>query len=154
MAVGKPGRGGPPGVITEPVPRPLQRVLRRAVLDHARGERRRRHPPVLHVGVPGVGAARTFVPTDDPLDQALRTDVLEAMLRPALDRRTVPLVWLTRESGSDPTEAHESDHAWARAVTAAGAELGVALSMVVVTRRGWRDPRTGVGRTWQRVRER
>ncbi|MFC6343424.1 hypothetical protein ACFP8W_15675, partial [Nocardioides hankookensis] len=39
--------------IQEPVARPLHLVLRRAVADHAARERRRLHPPLLHVGWPG-----------------------------------------------------------------------------------------------------
>ena len=39
--------------VVEPVPEPLQLLLRRAVLELAAGERRRRFPPALHIGVPG-----------------------------------------------------------------------------------------------------
>lgn len=141
--------------ITEPVPRPLERVLREAVLEHAETERRRHaFAPVLHAGVPG-RAARTFtVAPGEALDEALRVDVVEALVRPALDRGRVPLLWLTRpeahaEGGDGEAQV---DRDWVAAAGAAGAELGVRLDLVVVTRNRWRDPRTGVERRWRRLR--
>lgn len=143
--MGYDGAGG----LREPVDRAVQQLLRRAVFDHARLECRRIFPPVLHVGVPGI-RARTFE-VDGELDLATRTDVVEAMLRPALEKGVVPLVWLTRRGD---LAAHDVDGAWSAAVGAAGGELGLALGLVVVTRRSWHDPRTGVHRTWKRVRPR
>lgn len=134
--------------IHEPVPRALQRVLRAAVLEHLTTEQRRSHPPVLHVGAPGRAARRFEIGPGDRLDHSLRVEVVEAMCRASLARDFVPLVWLTRvEEGHDV-----EDLAWAAAVGAAGGELGVSLDLVVVTRRWWRDPRTGVGRAWRRLR--
>lgn len=138
--------------ITEPVPRPLQKLLRQAVLDHATAEPRRAHPPVLHVGVPGRRSRRFTLAPADELDHALRTDIVEAMLRPSVDRGVVPLIWLTRRVLDRPEV--EEDHRWAAAVGTAGGELGLLLDLVVVTRRSWHDPRTGVGRDWKRVRDR
>ena len=46
------------------------------------------------------------------------------------------------------------DLAWVQAVRAAGAEAGVELTLVVVTRKGWFDPRSGVRREWKRLRTR
>ncbi|UMG92170.1 hypothetical protein [Nocardioides sp. TF02-7] len=144
--MGYDARGG----IREPVDRALQRLLRRAVLDHARAtERRRLYPPALHVGVPGIRARRFEVV--DELDHALRTDVVEAMLRPAVDTGVVPLLWLTRRG---EREQQDADSEWSAAVAAAGGELGLTLGLVVVTRRSWHDPCTGVGRSWQRLRDR
>lgn len=136
--------------IGEPVSPLMLRVLRATVLAHATEEPRRRYPPVLHVGLPG-GETRHFeIDPDDVLDQALRVEVVEAMCRSSLAREVVPLVWLTR-----PEDQHdEQDSAWVAAVNAAAAELGVRLELVVVTRRAWRDPRTGAGRSWVRLRER
>ena len=72
--------------LQEPLPRLLQQVLRGTVITHARGERRRSHPAVLHVGVPG-GQVRMFeIGPDDRLDLALRIEALEAMARSSLDR--------------------------------------------------------------------
>jgi hypothetical protein len=137
------------GCIREPVDRAVQRLLRRAVLDHASSEHRKVFPPVLHVGLPG-GRARRFE-IDEVLDHALRVDVVEAMLRPAVERGVVPMLWLTRRGAEG---RHDVDGRWSAAVHAAGGELGLALGLVVVTRRGWHDPRTGVGRTWKRIRDR
>jgi hypothetical protein len=133
--------------IVEPVPEPLQVLLRRAVLDHAAGEHRRHYPPALHVGVPGGTIAR-FVTGEDGLDQALRVDVVEAMVR-RLGRRLLgpPIVWLTRPG---PLLSEDADVAWLAATQTAAAELGLAPHYVVVNRRAWADPVTGVTRVWQR----
>lgn len=136
--------------ITEPVPHALLRVLRTAVLDHVTQPGARRSRPVLHVGVPGRRSRRFEVGTGDRLDHALRVEVVEAMSRDSLARDVVPLLWLTR--GDDQHDA--DDLPWAAAATAAGRELGVSLDLVVVTRQGWHDPRSGVGRRWRRLRPR
>ncbi|MBM7515232.1 hypothetical protein [Nocardioides nitrophenolicus] len=135
-------------MIQEPVPTLLERVLQRAVRDHAAAEGRRRLPPALHVGIPG-GAVRSFelVP-GEVLDLALRIELVEAMCRDPLARDVVPLLWLTR--GPDGPDVE--DLAWAAAAGCAGPELGVRLDLVVVTRRSWLDPRSGVGRRWTRLR--
>jgi hypothetical protein len=136
--------------IHEPVTRSLHRTLRRAVLEHAGSERRRIFAPLLHVGTPG-GPQALFAPGPLPAtDHALRTDVMAALLRrtSAIDGR---LVWLTRAGGLD---LQDVDAAWLAAARAAGAEAGVPVTMVVVTRHGWRDPRSGAGRTWKRLRAR
>ena len=143
--MGYDGRGG----LREPVDRIVERMLRRAVLDHAEGEQRKSYPPVLHVGVPGIRARHFEI--DEELDHALRTDVVEALLRPAVDKGVVPLLWLTRRGDTAP---HDVDGRWSAAVHAAGGELGLALGLVIVTRRSWHDPRTGVCRTWKRIRRR
>lgn len=138
--------------ISEPVPRELAAVLRRAALDHARTEHRRGYPPLLHVGVPG-GAEEVFaLTTGDPADHAIRADVLAAMLQRG--RRVagaVPMVWLTR---AGPLDLQDVDAAWLASARTATAEAGVQLTMVVVTRHGWMDPRSGVRRQWKRLRQR
>lgn len=141
--------------ISEPVGRPLHLVLRRAVLDHATRERRRVHPPLLHVGWPGAREEVFAAESDDVLDHALRCDVVAALLRTA--RRgapisdAVPMLWLTR---SGPLEVGDLDLAWLAAARSATAEAGLALTLVVVNRHGWLDPRSGVRREWKRVRDR
>lgn len=137
--------------IHEPVPDPLQGVLRRAVLDHASSESRRHYAPALHVGVPGGTTASFETSPDDPDDQALRVDVVEAMVRRVGRLPGTPLVWLTRPG---PLAVQDLDLHWLSASAAAAEELGIGLRMVVVDRRSWRDPRTGVGREWQRLRRR
>ena len=65
-------------VLEEPVPSPTARLLRRAVLDLATTEHRRRVPPLLHVGTPG---SCLTVPDDAAWDHGLRTDIVGAALR-------------------------------------------------------------------------
>lgn len=137
--------------IQAPVPLLLQRVLRRAVREHAVQEQRRRYPAVLHAGLPGAGEAslrRFEVRPGETLDLALRIEIVEALCRESLARKVVPLLWLTRPVDGPDLE----DLAWAAAVGCAGPELGVSLDLVVITRRSWWDPRSGVGRTWSRIR--
>ncbi|WP_139980927.1 hypothetical protein [Nocardioides litoris] len=136
--------------MTEPVGRALEALLRRAVVDHGATERRRVHPPVVHVGLPGRpdGSARLEL-GDQRLDHALRVDALEAMVRRVRRVVPAPLVWLTR---SGDLEVRDVDLRWLAAARTAAAELATALPMVVVTRRAWRDPSTGVGRAWARPR--
>lgn len=137
--------------IHEPLARQLHDTLRRAVLDHALSERRRSFPALLHVGSPGGSQALFALTAGDAVDHSLRTDVVAALVRrtsrPGLD----PVVWLTRPGDLD---LQDEDVAWLAAARAATAEAGLGLCMVVVTRRGWRDPRSGVQRTWKRLRAR
>jgi len=141
--------------IQEPLSRPLHTVLRRAVADHAARERRRIHPTLLHVGWPGGPEDVFVVGPDEVLDHALRTDIVAALLhrsrRHAPVAGAVPMLWLTR---SGPLEVGDLDLAWLAAARSASAEAAVDLMLVVVTRRGWFDPRTGVRREWKRVRDR
>lgn len=137
--------------IREPVDRPTASVLRRAVLDHVRAERRRSFPALLHAGCPG-GAEEVFaIGSGAPLDQALRADVVAALLHRARSRGAVPLLWLTRPGGLD---LEDVDAAWVSSARTAGAEAGVDPTLVVVTRQGWADPRSGVRREWKRLRQR
>jgi hypothetical protein len=135
--------------LQEPVPRDLRALLRRAVLDHAVSERRRHYFPLLRVGRPG-GASSVFaVRPDETADHALRADVVAAMLRRTRAPEGTPLVWLTRAGDLD---LQDVDAAWLAAARTAYAEAGAPLTMVVVNRRGWRDPRSGVGHVWSRLR--
>jgi hypothetical protein len=141
--------------IQEPLSRPLHTVLRRAVADHSSRERRRVHPPLLHVGWPGGPEDVFVVGPGEELDHALRCDVVAALLH--ISRRhapvvgAVPMLWLTR---SGPLEVGDLDLAWLAAARSASAEAAVELMLVVVTRRGWFDPRSGVRREWKRLRDR
>lgn len=132
----------------EPVPPDIERLLRRAVLDHATTERRRVFPPVVHVGIPGELTA-TLPLGEQRLDHALRTDALEAMLHRVRRANAPPLVWLTRRG---ELTIQDVDLAWHAATRSAAGELGRPLLFVIVNRRSWREPRTGVGRSWQRLR--
>lgn len=137
--------------IHEPVDRATARLLRRAVLDHTRAERRRTFPPLLHAGQPG-GVEEVFaVDPCAPLDQALRADIVAVLLRRGRSRGVVPLLWLTRPGGLG---LEDVDAAWVSSARTASAEAGVDLTLVVVTRHGWADPRSGVRREWKRLRQR
>jgi hypothetical protein len=137
------------GSVEDPVSRADQLLLRRLVLDHKGAERRRCFPAVLHLGGPGRPETGRIDESDADLDHALRCDVLESMLRQPRDG---PLMaWLTRPGD---LELQDVDLAWLRAVTAVNGELGRSLPYLVVTREGWRDPRSGVGRSWRRLRAR
>lgn len=136
------------GGLVAPLAVPLQRALRRAVVDHAHAERRRSHLPLLHVGIPGVRDVVHAIRAEDATDHALRSDIVAAMLR-RLDARNTPLVWLTR---SGELDAQDVDLEWLSALRQAFAEAGIPLVFVVVGRHGWRDPRSGLTRTWARFR--
>jgi hypothetical protein len=137
--------------IQEPVSRSMTTVLRRAVLDHHVSERRRHYPALLHVGVPGGPEEVAPADPDDSLDHALRTDIVAALLRRTRRPGFVPLLWLTRPG---PLELQDVDVQWLASARAASAEAGVGLTLVVVTRHAWTDPRSGVSREWKRLRQR
>jgi hypothetical protein len=124
--------------------------LRRAVLSLRAVERRRVFGPVLHVGEPGGCEVPFAVRPAQPMEHALRADVVAALLpRLAASPERPPLVWLTR-----PGELclQDVDAAWLAAARTAFAEAGLPLTMVVVTRQGWWDPRSGLRREWKRLR--
>ncbi|MBZ5736947.1 hypothetical protein [Nocardioides mangrovi] len=138
--------------IQAPVAPALHGLLRRAVLDHRAAERRRAFAPRLHVGRPGGVTEVLACGPEGGYDHALRADVVAAMLARALRRdRRVPMVWLTRPGD---LSVQDVDAAWVSGARTAAAEAGVRLTLVVVTRQGWLDPRSGVGRTWTRLRDR
>lgn len=120
---------------------------RAAVLELARGETRRRHPVLVHVGDP---TGRVSLAVDEEvLDHALRTDVLGALLW--RHRAEQPLVWLTRTGTLDWQDV---DARWFAGFEAARREVAVGGQFLVVTRHGWHDPASGATRTWKRIRDR
>jgi hypothetical protein len=141
--------------LREPLARRTQLLLRAAVLAHVSAERRRVHPAALHVGVPGGPVAALALDAVEPSDPGLRTDVVAALrvraARDGLADAADALVWLTRAGG---LELQDVDVRWLAAARAAYDEAGAALSFVVVTKQGWRDPRSGLSRTWVRLRPR
>ena len=136
--------------LREPLDPAVGALLRRAVLDHATGERRRAHPPVLHVGRPGDRVARLEIEAGEAFDPGLCADVVAAM-RSGTRGAAGPMVWLTR---AGDLQLQDVDARWLSAARAAYAEAGAPLVLVVVTRHGWRDPRSGVSCTWRRLRRR
>jgi len=133
--------------LVEPVPPATARLLRRAVLDLALTERRRHFPTRLHVGTPGGPTVR--VDDDRCWDAGLRADIAAAVLTGGSGPSAT--VWLTRP-GSLVLQDSEAD--WLGPLLRSADESDVDLLYVVVTRHGWVDPRTGVRREWQRIRDR
>ena len=144
-------------MLTEPVPSETRRALRRAVLDLVIGDARRVFAPVLHVGTPGGRRTSLELAAPDRLGHGLRADLVAAMLARATREGPrgadddEPVVWLTRP-GRHTVE--DLDAAWLAAARSACAEAGVSLTMVVITREGWWDPRSGVRQVWRRLRQR
>jgi hypothetical protein len=134
--------------LSEPLERHTRALLRLAVHHHAAAERRRSYPPVLHVGRPGGLVAALRLDPGESTDPGLRTDVVAA-LRVRSRGSSEELVWLTRSGGLD---LQDVDARWLAAARAAYGEAEAPLTFVVVNRRGWRDPRSGSGRTWARIR--
>lgn len=137
--------------VAAPITRTEHSVLRTAVIEFKETMPRGRAPVSLQVGVPGRSVARHVVAQGQSLDQALRTDIAAALLQQTSPAGSQRWAWLTR-SGS--LVLHDADVAWSAAWYAACAEREVDVSFVVVTRTGWRDPRTGVLREWSRLRRR
>ena len=100
--------------------------------------------------MPTDGRRRAAILRGGPLDHALRTDVVAAMLA-RVRAEPAPLVWITRPGDLC---LQDVDAVWLAAARAATAEAGRALTLVVVTRQGWWDPRSGATRTWRRLRVR
>ncbi len=134
-------------MLEEPVPPETARRLRRAVLDLAVSDHRRRIPPVLHVGTPG-GPAYA-VADERGWDPGLRTDLVGAVLR-RLGTGSAT-AWITR---SGPLRIQDVDVDWLGPVVRAAAERRADVTYVVVTRHGWFDPRSGAHREWRRIRPR
>lgn len=137
--------------LTEPVAADQASALRGAVLSFRAGERRRVFAPVLHVGDPAGRHVSYDVRADEALDHALRVEVVAALLLRSRSLTEDPVVWLTRPG---ELASHDVDAAWLPAAEAAYAEAGLPLTLVVVTRSGWYDPRSGLTRRWQRLRQR
>jgi hypothetical protein len=133
-------------VLREPVSLERRRALRTAVLLLAQSDRRRHVPPQLHVGTPG--GRTTTIDHDPDWDHGLRTEVVGAALRAGHDP---PYVWLTR---SGPLTLADPDAAWLGPCVAAASERDHDVIFVVVTRHGWRDPRSGLSQEWTRIRSR
>ena len=132
-----------------PIDRHTHRVLRAATLQLIEGEKRRQFPSALHAGEPG----RSVRHVEDPplADAGLRADVVLALVRQASTLTPRPFLWLTRAGELSP---HDDDLRWLGPAAWAARALGMPVSLVVVTRRGWFDPVSGVRREWRRLRPR
>jgi hypothetical protein len=134
--------------LAEPLAAHTRWLLRRAVHELAATRPGRRgFAPALHIGVPGGPRASLDLSTAEPTDPGLRTDIVAALRVRA--GTGAELVWLTRDGG---LERQDLDAAWLAAARGAHEEAGSPLTFVVVTRRGWCDPRSGLACSWARVR--
>ncbi|WP_248582045.1 hypothetical protein [Nocardioides sp. InS609-2] len=128
-----------------------RRGLRSAVLELKTRNPRGRFAIRVGAGMPG-GPAHWFeIGVDDRLDHALRTEVAAALVHRVRPRAAAPWLWITRPG---PLSVVDADLAWSSASRAALAEAGLSTRFVVVTRHGWREPTTGAGRAWDRLRPR
>lgn len=151
-------------ILIEPVPSATLAQLRHTLLRFREGQPRRIFPTRIFVGDPDGARAWFEVPERSPrasrggrtlpmaLDASHRADVVGALLDRWLSAELAvpPLLWVIRSGVIDGI--HEIDAAWLAAGHHAFAECRVELTMVVFTRQGWTDPRSGVGRRWKRLR--
>lgn len=152
-------------LLLEPVPAPQAARLRRAVLNFRNGQHLRIFPTTVYVGDPDGEQAcfaelssadsshRTRRSRDETvLDHAQRTDIVGVLLD-QVERQLPaepPMVWITR--AGDVGQVHDIDAAWLAAARQAFAESGLPLTLIVITRSGWFDPRSGACRRWRRLR--
>ena len=137
--------------LSAPITRTEHTVLRAAVIDLKEATPRGRAPVSLLVGVPGRAVVGHVVERGQLLDQALRTDISAALIQRTAATHERRWAWLTR---GGTLALHDDDVAWSAAWYAACAEADVDVPFVVVTRKGWRDPRSEVLREWSRLRRR
>lgn len=137
--------------MAEPTPTlPAASSLRLAVWHLRRDEGRRQFPPRLNVGVAGTERRLDFEElASDRLDAALRAEIAGALLSRVREYAAGPAAWLTR---AGELTTHDADLAWLAAVEIAGAEVGLCPPFVVVTPRGWYDPRSSARQAWRRLR--
>lgn len=124
------------------------------VLEHIEAESRRIFAPTLYLASGWAAGAPVSCELDPDLDDALRTDITAALLRRVMsaDAHTTILAWLIRTGELDTQDV---DLASLRSLRAATAEAACGdFDFVVITRRGWRDPVTGAGQEWKRLRDR
>ena len=141
-------RKGVAMALQAPIERSTHSVLRAAVLELIETEPRRRFPAVLHAGVPGRSVRQIDA---GATDAGLRADLALALMRRAGTATTAPYVWLSRPG---ELSVHDDDLRWLGPVAWVAAALGRRTGLVVVTRRGWFDPVSGVRREWRRLRQR
>lgn len=147
--VGQGGRVLPPTSLSAPIDRETHVVLRAAVLLLVEAAPARDFAPELHCGLPGRCVRRPDLPRT--ADAGLHADVAVALLRRGLALGPRPRLWLTRPGALSP---HDDDLRWLGPTSWAASALGVHVGLVVVTRRGWFDPVSGVSREWRRLRRR
>lgn len=143
--------------VSEPLDAHLARRLRGLVARLFRRTARTRAGFPLRVCVGDLAAvapASFTVRPEDRLDLDSRTEILSALLdavRSARGAHRDPVPWIWLERRGTP-HWHDADAAWLAAAAQAAGEADADLGFVVVTRRGWYDPRSTVRREWARPR--
>jgi hypothetical protein len=136
---------------------PLRRWLRARVMTLRAATRRRLFPGAVELVADGAsaheGPAAAWCYGDEPCDHALRVDVLVRLLTDCGCRGLAAVNLVHVRPG--PHEASDLDLGWAAAADAAAAISGVEVrTVLVVSRWGWLDLRTGDRRSWVRLRPR
>lgn len=142
-------------ILTDPLSPRWERSLReevRALREGPRGA----FPVLLAAGQPA--GSRLTLPAAplEPIDGALRVDLLDALLSRAGQRVTDPWVWLSRPGTIAPDERW-ADRWWTAAFTqlcCQSPEIATTTAFLVLTRSGWYDPRSECCRRWTRLRRR
>jgi len=137
-------------VLTDPLDLRSRRALRALVfaLHRRTATTRTQFPLRVCVGGPDGVVGEFVVSATDRLDLPARTDVLGALVDAATS--PTPWVWIERRG---LLEDHLADAAWLAATLQVAAESGRDLGFFVVTRKGWRDPRSGASHAWVRPRQ-
>ncbi|MGL5823342.1 MAG: hypothetical protein ACRCYU_00535 [Nocardioides sp.] len=157
-------------IFEEPLSRHQAAILRDAVLAFRMSQHRRVFPPSVHVGElagreeslvlnsPALncaesGGRRRSSPAAS-CDSAQRADLVGMLIDRYVGRSGArgPALWLTRPG--EVGHPYDLDLAWLAAGRQAFAEVALPLTMVVITRQGWYDPRSCVVRRWRRLRSR
>ena len=136
--------------LVAPLPRDLHRGLRAEVIALRQAHRGLRFPVSVRLGVPGTGGPVHVVSAEDPPDHGYRSEVAAALLCAARrPRPTPPVAWLIRPGH---LSWHDREAEWLPALVSVYAEADLPLVFVVVTKRGWYDPRSGLDKEWRRLR--
>ena len=135
-------------MLVQPLPAETLAWWRATVLE-LRTDVRRVFAPLLHAGTPGGRNFTAPVRFEGEVDQGLQVDLARVLIERARGAGAFSALWLTRSGSLD---LHDLDAMWCAASVRACREAGVDDTFVVVTRPGWRDPRSGVERTWKRLR--
>jgi hypothetical protein len=143
--------------MTAPPTGPPAAWLRARVLALRTHTRRRVFPGTVEVVPHGLAAhappAAAWEYGREPGDHALRVDVLVRLLTDC-GCRGLPLVHVVHVRPG-PHEPGDLDLGWAAAATVAAGVSGTDVAgVLMVSRWGWCDLRTGAGRTWVRLRAR
>jgi hypothetical protein len=150
-------------MLKDPLPLAVRAALREAVLDLKARHHTLSFPPEIQLARPGSPTIRWRVVDElssgvrsesAMLGTGLEVDVMRSLLKQPSDSSPPEhdaWIWLAR-----PGELtwHDLDAVWLAAARCAHEEAGWDLTMAVLTKQGWYDPRSGCSRRWKRLRSR